>query len=138
MSDDDQQPLSPPPPPARRADDENDVDRDGVEDSGDFDTEPTWFQLRDYATERAWNPNEEKSRGGTWVAKAIVVTFAASVVLWFGLIFSLLFVCRGAQDIDKIAATFGTLLKDYATFAGVFSPLLAFVLGYYFGEKKES
>lgn len=93
------------------------------------------FSLRDYAQERPWNPDEEKYRGGTWVAKAIVVTFAASVVFWFALVFTLLLSGRSAEEVGKFAAMLGTLLKDYSVFAGVFSPLLAFVLGYYFGEK---
>jgi hypothetical protein len=94
------------------------------------------FTLRDYAAERPWSADEEKHRGGTWVAKAIVVTFAASVVFWFALLFTLILSGRSAEEVAKFTAVLGTLLKDYATFAGVFSPLLAFVLGFYFGDKK--
>jgi hypothetical protein len=111
-------------------------DETDIAEGGQDESFLTSFTLRDYAQEKPWSADEEKYRGGTWVAKAIVVTFAASVVLWFALIFTLVISGRTAEEVAKFATILGALLKDYSAFAGVFSPLLAFVLGYYFGEKK--
>ncbi|HEX4007667.1 MAG TPA: hypothetical protein VHX60_15945 [Acidobacteriaceae bacterium] len=74
-----------------------------------------------------------------WVAQAILITYGAAVSLLIVLGFVVIIWLRWAPD--KAQAIFTGALIPYVekvgTFATtVFGPLLAFILGYYFGEKK--
>lgn len=79
-----------------------------------------------------------KEAGARWVASAIVITFGSCLGLLLLLGFGLLFWLRWSPD--KLEPLFqkGVIpfVEKVGTFAStVFGPLLAFILGYYFGEK---
>jgi hypothetical protein len=89
------------------------------------------------ATERADIPHKEMQ--AAWVAKAIVAIFGSSMVLSIILGFVLAFWLRWHPDKAHVIFTQAIIpfMEKIATFsATVFGPLLAFVLGYYFGEKQ--
>ncbi len=81
-----------------------------------------------------------KEKGARWIATVIVFTFAGSIGLTIILGFSLLFCLRWAPDKVEPIFTKGVIpfMEKVGTFATtVYGPLLAFILGYYFGEKNE-
>ena len=88
------------------------------------------------------NPTAEKARGATWVAKGLVYLFGVTVCIC--LIGGLIVVIRCPPPLDPQNAKSNVvveavlpLIQGVGTFAStVFGPLLAFVLGFYFGEKK--
>jgi hypothetical protein len=131
----DDQPPPPVPPPSPPGEDSPSDDDDEDEQEvdtvtlGPFDIEST-VSARDLPF--------EKMRGGAWVARALVTTFAASVLLWFFVAALIIGVSASPRQAQQFAVTLVPFLKEYASFAtAVFSPLLAFVLGFYFGEKSQ-
>jgi cytochrome c biogenesis protein CcdA len=88
-----------------------------------------------------------KAESGAWVAKAILWIFggALSLILLCGFVVIVIgTIYHSPKAGDTAGQNSQTLVKDavlpfiqgVATFAStVFSPLLAFILGYYFGEK---
>ncbi len=90
------------------------------------------------------DPTAEKARGATWVAKGLVYLFGITVCI--SLIGGLIVVIRCPPPLDPqnpksnvVVEAVLPLIQGVGTFAStVFGPLLAFVLGFYFGEKKPS
>jgi hypothetical protein len=83
-------------------------------------------------------PVPHKELAAMWVAKAIVLIFGISMGLLILLGFTMFFWLRWAPD--KVTVITSNAIVPYVekvgTFAAtVFGPLLAFVLGYYFGQK---
>lgn len=88
-------------------------------------------------------PTLEKARGATWVARGLVYIFGVAVLV--SIVGGLILVgfhppsngTAGIKD-NVVADAVIPLLQGVGSFAAtVFSPLLAFVLGYYFGEKRQ-
>lgn len=101
---------------------------------------------REYSpSKKSLQPNESvgqatdaKERYASWVATGITQTFTGScAVILLGIFVILL---RGSPDDAKARlAALAPILKEAASFlTSVFGPLLAFVLGYYFGERRAS
>lgn len=88
---------------------------------------------------RAWSPTREKYVGATWVAKSLVVSFAATVLLVLVAGIVITATSPTPETAEKFAATLGAMLDSLTKFStAVFAPLLAFVLGFYFSEKKKA
>lgn len=120
--------LEPVPPPAKPP---KDIDvRLEVEEGGSL-------TLADYKLpEKRVTPRE---KGAMWVAQAIVAFFGISLILVIALGFKLLFAMIDSPQNAKelFGASLIPFLEKVASFFSiVFSPLLAFILGYYFGEKQ--
>jgi hypothetical protein len=83
-----------------------------------------------------FNEAKEKATGAREVARVLVFTFAATIGATF-LTIALIYVLSAspAQAKDFVAAFTGMVpvMENFVT--KIFGPLLAFVLGYYFGEK---
>jgi hypothetical protein len=83
-----------------------------------------------------FNAAKEKATGAREVARVLVFTFAATIAATF-LTIALIYVLSAspAQAKDFVAAFTGIVpvMENFVT--KIFGPLLAFVLGYYFGEK---
>jgi hypothetical protein len=80
----------------------------------------------------------QKEVAAKWVAQAIVLTFGVSTALLILLGFAMFFWLRWAPDKITVIVTGAMVpyIEKIATFAStVFGPLLAFILGYYFGQK---
>jgi len=79
---------------------------------------------------------KEKATGAREVARVLVFTFAGTLAATF-LTIALIYVLSAspAQARDFVAAFTGMVpvMENFVT--KIFGPLLAFVLGYYFGEK---
>jgi hypothetical protein len=98
---------------------------------------PEGASLEDYKPPSA--PIPHKERAASWVAISIVSTFAAT--LGIILIGGLMLISRRSGAIADpkglVNDAIVPLLEKAATFSTtVFGPLLAFVLGYYFGERQ--
>ena len=89
-------------------------------------------------------PEIEKLKGARWVASGLVYIFGGTIALCIfgGLVLVGIYPPKDGGNpakSDVIGAAVIPLLQGVGSFAAtVFSPLLAFVLGYYFGEKKQS
>ena len=108
---------------ARPADDENESVSVAVNPVTATETDP-------------FNEAREKATGAREVARVLVFTFAATIAATFltlGLIY--LLSASPSQAKDFVAAFTGMIpvMENFLT--KIFGPLLAFVLGYYFGEK---
>lgn len=83
-----------------------------------------------------FNEAKEKATGAREVARVLVFTFAATIAATF-LTIALIYVLSAspAQAKDFVAAFTGVVpvMENFVT--KIFGPLLAFILGYYFGEK---
>jgi hypothetical protein len=86
---------------------------------------------------------QAKERGATWIAKALMQIFGGAILAALVGGFTILGVHPppsagpGAKE-NIIGEAVLPLLQGVGTFAiTVFRPLLAFILGYYFGEKKQ-
>jgi hypothetical protein len=93
--------------------------------------------LADYKP--AEQPVPHKEASARWVAKGIVIIFGMSLgIVLIGGLFLIQLRSAGMTDPKALVADAITpLLEKAATFATtVFGPLLAFVLGYYFGERE--
>lgn len=94
-------------------------------------------ELSDYKPQEQRIPHKEVA--ASWVAKGIVIIFGISLgmVLVGGFV---LIACRASSQSDPkvlVSDSIIPLIEKAATFATtVFGPLLAFVLGYYFGERQ--
>jgi hypothetical protein len=78
----------------------------------------------------------EKLKSSAWVARALVMTFAASILVWFFVAALVIGVSSSPVQARQFADALVPFLREYSSFAtAVFSPLLAFVLGFYFSEK---
>jgi type IV secretory pathway VirB2 component (pilin) len=93
--------------------------------------------LSEYSpAQRTWNPDEHKAKSATTVARVIVGTFAATIALVFVAAIVIMLVSRSVDEAQKYATVLIGVLDALSNFlTAVFAPLLAFVLGYYFGEK---
>lgn len=140
------QPATPPESAlgANSAQDEIDIDltNDEFPKSSKLDkikTDTTrWVQYGELR-ERPWNPERYKYTSARAVALAIVFTFAISIgfVLIVGAF--ALYWAKNPADAEGYSKAFGALLGSLGTFATtVFGPLLAFILGYYFGKAEGS
>jgi putative flippase GtrA len=91
---------------------------------------------RDVPQTDPFNEAKEKATGARVVARVLVFTFAATIGATF-LTLALIYVLSAspAQAKDFVAAFTGMVpvMENFIT--KIFGPLLAFVLGYYFGEK---
>ncbi len=83
-----------------------------------------------------FNEAKEKATGAREVARVLVFTFAGTIGATF-LTLALIYLLSAspAQAKDFVAAFTGMVpvMENFVT--KIFGPLLAFVLGYYFGEK---
>jgi hypothetical protein len=71
------------------------------------------------------------------IAIALIITWTFAVSACLILIGIYLILRRSPEDAKSLLASAAPMLKEAGTFlSSVFGPLLAFVLGYYFGEKK--
>lgn len=76
-----------------------------------------------------------KEQSASFIALIITWTFAASACLILVGIYLIL--RRNPDDAKSLLTSAAPMLKEAGSFlSSVFGPLLAFVLGYYFGEKK--
>jgi len=91
--------------------------------------------LADYKP--AEKPIPQKELAARWVAQAIVVVFGISLTL---ILVGGFFLIRGMpHENTKLLVTDSIIpfLEKVGTFStSVFAPLLAFILGYYFGERE--
>ena len=89
------------------------------------------------------SPAAAKERGAAWVAKGLVLIFGGMILACLVGGFTLIGLhppaSGGSDSKDTIVSlALLPLFQGIGTFAStVFGPLLAFVLGYYFGEKKQ-
>jgi hypothetical protein len=85
----------------------------------------------------------EKVKGAKWVASGLVYIFGGTMLVCLigGLVLVGIYPPKDGGTpgkSDVIGAAVIPLFQGVGSFAAtVFSPLLAFVLGYYFGEKKQ-
>lgn len=83
-----------------------------------------------------FNEAKEKATGAREVARVLVFTFAGTIAATF-LTIALIYVLSASpsQARDFVSAFTGMVpvMENFVT--KIFGPLLAFVLGYYFGEK---
>jgi hypothetical protein len=80
--------------------------------------EPTWHE-----------------RTASRVAYVLLATFGTSVVVSFGMAFLVLHLRPSGTSVDR---TLIEISMDYLKTTGtIFSPLLAFILGYYFTKKED-
>lgn len=94
--------------------------------------------LDDYIGTQGWTPAQIKESGAKHLATALVWIFGASI--FFVLISAtvVIGVQRNAEEAEIYARTLISLLEALGAFSSaVFAPLLAFILGYYFGEKQQ-
>lgn len=93
--------------------------------------------LRGYSPPtKPWDPEQHKAQSATTVARAIVGTFMGSIAAIFILMIIILLVSSTVDEAKEYAAVVVAILEGLGNFlTAVFAPLLAFVLGYYFGEK---
>jgi hypothetical protein len=86
-----------------------------------------------------FNAAKEKATGAREVARVLVFTFAGTVAATF-LTIALIYVLSAspsqAKDFVKAFVDVVPVMENFVT--KIFGPLLAFVLGYYFGEKGTS
>ena len=84
----------------------------------------------------AFNAAKERATGAREVARVLVFTFAGTVAATFltiALIYGLSASPSQAKDFVKAFVDVVPVMENFVT--KIFGPLLAFVLGYYFGEK---
>jgi hypothetical protein len=83
-----------------------------------------------------FDPVKEKATGAREVARVLVFTFAATIAATF-LTIALIYVRSSTPaQANEFVKAFVDVIPVMENFvAKVFGPLLAFVLGYYFGEK---
>jgi hypothetical protein len=106
-------------------------------------TLPGFIQSVPSSQDLTKNPSRERERGANWVAKGLVIIFAGTIASC--LIGGFVIISRhpppsaGAGPGENIVGqAVLPFLQGVGTFAStVFGPLLAFVLGYYFGEKRQ-
>ena len=83
-----------------------------------------------------FNAEKEKASGARLVAVVLLSTFAGTVAATFltiALIYGLSASPSQAKDFVKAFVDVVPVMENFVT--KIFGPLLAFVLGYYFGEK---
>ncbi|HYN82224.1 MAG TPA: hypothetical protein VES88_12030 [Gemmatimonadaceae bacterium] len=83
-----------------------------------------------------WDPVQAKTQGGQWIAKGIVVIFGLSIL--YSVVVTSLGVWQHSTASSGVKE-FGDGLDAIAKFGTtLFSPLLSFILGYYFGERNSA
>lgn len=94
--------------------------------------------LDDYVAIQGWTRAQIKESGARQLATALVWIFGLSInLVLFGAIL-IVAITRDPQEAEVYSATLSSLLDELGAFSSaVFAPLLAFVLGYYFGEKQQ-
>jgi hypothetical protein len=86
-------------------------------------------------TEREWR-QKMRETGARWIGLGLVIAFGVTILIVLIWVLVIIIVSGSPEQAEKFARTLVPLLDALAKFAAqVFSPLLAFVLGYYFGEK---
>lgn len=86
-----------------------------------------------------FDPVEHKARGADWLSKALLWAFAGSVAVNLIVPLVLVATMRSVTEATPFLEAYVKLLKETSTFVStVYGPLLAFVLGYYFSDKKGS
>ena len=79
-----------------------------------------------------------KERTAAWIGISLISTFAGSIFLILAIFALLVFNSEGFKDPKSAIDAFIALLEGMAKFfSTVFGPLLAFVLGYYFGTGRQ-
>ncbi len=94
---------------------------------------------------KPFNPRRYKAEAAKWVAKSIVIIFGATLGVIFLFYLIIAFLTTFTQSphdpvthLQQYIGTFIQLIEATSGFASaVFAPLLAFILGYYFGTKEE-
>ena len=94
---------------------------------------------------KPFNPKRYKAEAAKWVAKSIVIIFGATLGVIFLFYMIVAFLTTFTQNphdpvthLEQYISTFILLIEATSGFASaVFAPLLAFILGYYFGTKEE-
>ena len=79
-----------------------------------------------------------RERTASWVAYTVLLFFGGSLLIGFGLgfyILTRLLACTPGSPPDEKAVN--ASLEYVKTVGGIFTPLLAFILGYYFTKKEE-
>jgi hypothetical protein len=86
---------------------------------------------------KPWDPDQHKAQSAKTVAMVIVGTFTGSIALVLIAVSVIMGVTDSPDDSKRYADTLVTILESLGNFlTAVFAPLLAFVLGFYFGEKR--
>jgi hypothetical protein len=93
--------------------------------------------LRSAVEEKKVNLDELKAKGAALIAQNIVSIFALTLAACFLLVTLVLSQDKNPQDTQILLTGLASAFKGIGEFsASVFASLLAFVLGYYFGERK--
>lgn len=93
--------------------------------------------LRAEVGKRPPNLDWLKTESAIAIARLLVFFFGATLVLGFGSIIAGVFKADRPEDVQTYLAGAIPMLKALGDFcSSVFSPLLAFVLGYFFGERR--
>jgi hypothetical protein len=83
-----------------------------------------------------FDPVKEKASGAREVARVLVFTFAATIGATFIIIALIYFRSSSPAQASEFVKAFVDVIPVMENFVTkIFGPLLAFVLGYYFGEK---
>jgi hypothetical protein len=83
-----------------------------------------------------FDPAKEKATGAREVARVLVFTFAATIGATFIIIALIYFRSSTPAQASEFVKAFVDVVPVMENFVTkIFGPLLAFVLGYYFGEK---
>jgi len=93
--------------------------------------------LRAGVEEQPPNLAKLKTESAIAIARLLVFFFGATLVLGFASIIAAICKADRPEDVQAYLAGAIPMLKALGDFcASVFSPLLAFVLGYFFGERR--
>ncbi|HEY6137872.1 MAG TPA: hypothetical protein VI670_08935 [Thermoanaerobaculia bacterium] len=91
------------------------------------------------STAEDFNPAKEKALGARGIARVLVYTFAGAVAALFLTIVFIFGLSASPSQAGAFVKAFVEIVPVMENFVTkVFGPLLAFVLGYYFGEKKSA
>ncbi|MCR9133495.1 MAG: hypothetical protein NXI08_13000 [bacterium] len=94
---------------------------------------------------KPFNPKKYKAEAAKWVAKSIVIIFGATLGIIFLFYIIIAFLTTFTQNphdpvthLQQYIETFILLIEATSGFASaIFAPLLAFILGYYFGTNED-
>jgi len=91
------------------------------------------------STAEDFDPNKERAIGARGIARVLVYTFAGAVAALFLMIAFIFGLSASPSQAGAFVKAFVDIVPVMENFVTkVFGPLLAFVLGYYFGEKKST
>ena len=85
-----------------------------------------------------FDPEKHKATSATTVARVILATFAATIVLPVIASLTIFVMAKSADDAKRFTDILVALLESVSKFSTtVFGPLLAFILGYYFSQRNK-